>query len=105
MRTERLVFTVAALLVWTVVSWFLPGWVHVRPSETWLLRLALIFLGFAAAITFLWFYGRKSSPGFEVSSLAKEVDLAFGQAAQRLKSAKLADKGVNQFPLILLLGE
>jgi len=47
--------TLAALVVYLVIAWFLGNLLHLHGRDLWVLRIGLSIIGVAAAAVFLWF--------------------------------------------------
>ena len=103
--------TGGVLLVYLVLVWFLPVWLHLRGADVWILRGSLAFIGVLAAGVFLWFHrkAKASKPGQESEATedaaTKDLDLLVQEAARRLKSSTLGRGAtLGNLPLVFVLG-
>ncbi|HUI42922.1 MAG TPA: ImcF-related family protein [Terriglobia bacterium] len=98
------------LVLWLLLSWFAGTWLHLQGSNLWVLRIALILLGIIGFVAFLWWLHKNepsgAEPGVEGAGDAREIDVLFRLAEDRLRSSKLVESSkVGRLPLILLVGD
>src|SRR3974390_453178 len=104
--------TGGVLLVYLVIVWFLPEWMHLRGGDVWLMRGGLAIVGLLAAGAFLWFH-RRTKAGVEQQgsgplddTATKDIDLLVHEAIRRLKSSTLGrGASLGNLPLVFLVGE
>ena len=103
---------VALLIVWLILTWFIPVLIHLQGGSLWILRAGLAVLGIIGFVAFLWWEheqqkaqadsGAEGAPGEE----GDEIDVLFRLAEERLRSSKLVESSkVSRLPVILLLGD
>jgi type VI secretion system protein ImpL len=104
--------TLAILLPYLVLAWFLGVWLHLKGANLWILRGGLAVLGLIAAGAFFWFY-RKAHAEEEDPSEAQlegddspDVDNLVHDAARKLRTSSLGSNArLGKLPLIFVVGE
>src|ERR1700751_1501564 len=104
--------TLAILVPYLILAWFLGIWLHLKGANLWILRGGLAVLGFIAAVAFFWFYRKAHSEQEEPSetSLAEgdaaDVDNLVHDAARKLRASSLGSNArLGKLPLIFLIGD
>jgi len=98
------------LIIWLVLSWFVPTWIHLAGNKLWILRIVLALIGVAAFITIVWWFRmrdkeRAAETAQGASGLA-EIDTLMREAESRLQASSLGRHAkLGNLPAIFLLGE
>ncbi len=97
--------TGASLFGFSMGTWYLGRILRLSGFDLWFLRGSLWFLGAAAAGLILWFL-LKSKKGKTDEEIPDDIDTAIANAKRRIAKAKPGGvKSLNDFPMILFLGE
>ncbi|MGD0126749.1 MAG: ImcF-related family protein [Terriglobia bacterium] len=98
------------LIIWLVLSWFVPTWIHLAGNKLWILRIVLALIGVAAFITIVWWFRirdkeRATETAQGASGLA-EIDTLMREAESRLQASSLGRHArLGNLPAIFLVGE
>jgi len=100
-----------SLVVWLVLSWFIPSWLHLQGSSVWILRAVLALIGIAAFITIVWWFrvqdkerAMQGAPG--VGGRFAEIDILVREAETRLQASQLGRNAtIGNLPAFLVVGE
>jgi len=110
-NTLKYWLVVLALIVWLVLSWFIPSWLHLQGSSVWILRIVLALIGIAAFITVVWWFrvqdkerAMQGAPG--AGGVSTEIDILFREAETRLQASQLGRNAtIGNLPAFLVVGE
>jgi type VI secretion system protein ImpL len=95
----------APFLGFSVGTWYLGRILRLTGFDLWFVRGGLWFLGTAAAGLILWFL-IKSKKGKPDEEIADDIATAIANAKRRIAKAKPGGvKSLNDFPMIIFLGE
>src|ERR1700752_192555 len=103
--------TVAVLLIYLVLAWFLGTWANPPGAGIWVLRIGLWLLGLLGAGFSVWWFRRQAkASGSDFTPMPAaatgEVDLLVRDAVRRLKSSPLGrGASFGNLPLIFLMGD
>jgi len=100
--------TIAGLLIYLVLVWFLGTWLHLKGTDLWVLRIALGVVGLLAAAFLLWFQRklkREAEGGHDHAQSSEDIDLLVRDAERRLKASRLGRGAeLGKLPLIFVVG-
>jgi type VI secretion system protein ImpL len=100
-----------ALIVWLVLSGFIPSWLHLQGSSVWILRVVLALIGIAAFITIVWWFRvrdkeRAAEMAQGASGGAAEIDILIREAESRLQASQLGREArIGNLPALFVVGE
>ena len=100
-----------ALLVWLVLSWFIPSWLHLQGSSVSILRIVLALIGVAAFITIVWWFRvqdkeRAAGTAQGVGGRSAEIDILIREANSRLQASQLGRNAtIGNLPALFVVGE
>ena len=100
-----------SLVVWLVLSWFIPSWLHLQGSSVWILRSVLALIGIAAFITVVWWFRvqdkeRAMQGAAGVGGRFAEIDILVREAETRLQASQLGRNAtIGNLPAFLVVGE
>jgi type VI secretion system protein ImpL len=103
--------TVAILLIYLILAWFIGTWANPPGAGIWVLRIGLWLLGLLGAGFSVWWFSRQAkASGADVNAMPAaatgEVDLLVRDAVRRLKSSALGrGASLGNLPLIFLVGD
>ena len=109
-NTLRYWLAALGLIIWLVLAWFLPSWLHLQGSHLWILRIILAVLGIAAFITLVWWFRvqdkERAAESAQGASGAAEIDILMREAEARLQASSLGRKArLGNLPALFLVGE
>ena len=98
------------LIIWLVLSWFVPTWIHSHGNNLWILRIVLALIGVAAFITIVWWFRvqdkQRAAETAQGASGIAEIDTLMREAESRLQASSLGHHArLGNLPAIFLLGE
>jgi type VI secretion system protein ImpL len=104
---KAIFIAVPLLLLWLIFSWLVPGLLRLKPSDTLILRVALIAIGVVGTAAFLWLRLRAQSAeaGLSATSAAHDVDVVFAEAKSRLRAANYSKSRLSEIPALIILGD
>jgi type VI secretion system protein ImpL len=99
-----------ALIVWLILSWFIPSWLNLQGNALWGLRIFLALIGVAAFITVVWWFRvqekERAAGAAQGSGGASEIDILIREAHSRLQASQLGRTArIGNLPAILVVGE
>src|SRR5690606_3585018 len=103
----------SSLLIWLILSWFVPAWVGLVDPGLWVLRGGMMLLGLLGALLALLLYLKKQKekkarlqPAPDTSATVEELIGVVKQAETRLFTSQSA-KGqkLAELPLYFVLGD
>jgi type VI secretion system protein ImpL len=100
-----------ALIVWLLLSWFIPSWLNLQGSSVWILHIVLALIGLAAFITIVWWFRvRDKERAAEMvqgaSGGAAEIDILIREAESRLQTSQLGREArIGNLPALFVVGE
>ena len=78
------------LIIWLVLSWFVPTWIHLAGNKLWILRIVLALIGVAAFITIVWWFRvrdkERAAETAQGASGIAEIDTLMREAESRLQA-------------------
>lgn len=101
------IITAVTLILWLVLCWFVPVWMHLQGASVWILRISLWVLGLVGAGTVMWFKWKSSqTTTLDLdAAIGDELDHRIAEALKALRTATRSSRGFGDFPLVLVLGE
>ena len=96
-----------ALIVWLVLGWFIPVWLHLQGNRLWILRVVLALIGVAAFITVVWWFRvQDKERTAENAQGAGEIEILIREAESRLQASKFGRKArLGNLPALFIVGE
>lgn len=102
-----------SVLIWLVLSWFIPGWVGLEGTGMWVLRSGLAIVGVLAALLLVLLRMKKQQEAkarqaaqVQTGAGANELIAVVQEAEKRLAASQSA-KGqkISELPLYFVLGD
>ena len=98
-------------MVWLILSWFIPSWLHLQGSSVWILRIVLALIGIAAFTTVVWWFRsrdkERAAQGAQgAGGGSAEIDILVREAETRLQASQLGRSAtIGNLPALLVVGE
>jgi type VI secretion system protein ImpL len=98
------------LIIWSVLSWFVPSWLNLQGNNLWILRIVLALIGVAAFVTIVWWFRvqdkERAAETAHGASGTAEIDILMREAESRLQASSLGRHArLGNLPALFLVGE